>query len=149
MHVADELAAIEVLFRPSRWLDDPELFVERLVERLRRAVPDGESSRGDDAVQLLKGGAYNAAIIAAMSHLEATLRQRLDKQPWDEVRRPMSLRSLVDRAVDEEFIQPEARGFVLDWLPLRNNVVHTPAHATREQATQVVEGVRRILSRLE
>ncbi len=144
-HLVANMADIEVLYRSSRWLDNPDPFVNALIERLRRAVPNGELSRGDEAVRLLNVGEYNAAIIAAMTHLEASLRQRLDKPQWDEVRRPMSLRSLADRALEERLIHGEGRALLSDWITLRNSVVHTPARATREQATAVVEGVRRIL----
>lgn len=136
---------MEVLVRPANWLDEPDQFVNDLVHRIQLAVPNGEPSRGEEASRLVGKGEYNAAIIAAMSHLEATLRQRLEKQPRDEVRRPMSLRSLVDRAVQAGVMQQEAMAFVMDWIPLRNSVVHTGARATREQATAVVDGVRRIL----
>jgi hypothetical protein len=125
--------------------NEPDEFVSDLVHRLQLAVPQGEPSRGDEATRLLNAREYNAAIIAAMSHLEATLRQRLDKQPWNEVRRPMSLRSLVDRAVEQGALQQDGYAYVVDWIPLRNSVVHAGMHATREQATAVVEGVRRIL----
>jgi hypothetical protein len=134
-----------VLFRPSRWLDNPEVFVAQLVERLRRAVPEGEQSRGEEARRLLGVGAYNAAVIAAMAHLEASIRQRLDKQPWDEVRRPMSMRSLADRAIQQGLINAEDGILIQNWIALRNSVVHTRIFATREQATEVVDGVRRIL----
>jgi hypothetical protein len=143
--VTSDMAGIEVLLRPSDWLDEPEPFVSALVQRLQLAVPNGEPSRGDEALRLLDAGEYNAAIIAAMSHLEATLRQRLDKEQWDEVRRPMTLRSLVDRALEAGLIQYDGRSFVADWIPLRNRIAHTGASASRNEATLVVEGVRRIL----
>jgi hypothetical protein len=143
--VTSDMAGIEVLLRSSDWLDEPEPFVSALVQRLQLAVPNGEQSRGDEALRLLDAGEDNAAIIAAMSHLEATLRQRLDKQPWDEVGRPMTLRSLVDRALEAGLIQNEGRAFVADWIPLRNRIVHTGTRASRNEATLVVEGVRRIL----
>jgi SIR2-like protein len=144
-HVAFDAAGVEVLIRPPDWLDEPEPFSSALVERLRLAVPNGEQSRGNEALRLLNSDEYNAAIIAALSHLEAILRQRLDKEPWDEVRRPMTLRSLVDRAAKAGLIGPEGPAFVADWIPLRNRIVHTGAHASKNQAFTVVEGVRRIL----
>jgi hypothetical protein len=144
-HVPSDVAGIEVLLRPSDWLDEPEPFASALVERLQLTVPNGEQSRGDEAFRLLDLGEYNAAIIAAMSHLEAILRQWLDKQPWDEVRRPMTLRSLVDRAFEAGLIQPEGRAFVADWIPLRNRIVHTGGRASKNEAIAVVEGVRWIL----
>jgi SIR2-like domain len=143
--VPSDMAGVEILIRPANWLDEPDQFVNDLVHRIQLAVPNGEPPRGQEARRLLNAGEYNAAIIAAISHLEATLRQRLDRQPWDEVRRPMSLGSLVNRALAADEIQQEAGAFIMDWIPLRNSVVHTGARATRQQATVVVEGVLRIL----
>ncbi|MFA5956125.1 SIR2 family protein [Hyphomicrobium sp.] len=143
--LASDARESQILFRQSRWLDNPDAFVTELVERLRGGVPEGEPSRGDEAERLIGKGEYNAAVIAAMAHLEATLRQRLDKLQWDEVPNPMSLRSLVDRAIGHGLVNARDRDIVQEWIALRNGVVHTPARATNEQATHVVAGVRRLL----
>ena len=68
-----------LIYRSRNWFDDPEVFVGRLVEELRQLMPGGEQSRGGEARRLFDKGEHNAAVIAAISHLEATLREALAK----------------------------------------------------------------------
>jgi hypothetical protein len=80
-----------------------------------------------------------------MTNLEATLRERLDKQSWTDVRRPLALRSLVEKAILSQVLPPDSRDLVFSWIKLRNEAVHTPRLVSRTEAKAVVDGVERLL----
>jgi hypothetical protein len=111
----------QVVMRQETWVAEPEAFIARLLERLREFAPHTEALRGAEARRLLNAREYRAAVIAAMTHLEATLRERLENRPWlaktswESARRPMSMRSLVD----QNLAGPEL-GFDISDLPGSN-----------------------------
>jgi hypothetical protein len=134
-----------VLRRDDQWLNHPEEFASELVQHLQIIAPQSEFSRGEEARRLLIAKEYNAAVIAAMTHLETSLRERLDKQPWDEVGRPMSMRSLLMTAISRQIVRADDRRLIEKWIGTRNSVVHTAVHVNRQQAKEIVDGVMRIL----
>src|SRR5262249_5681014 len=98
--VPPEAAEFRFILRDEAWAEESDIFVGQLIERLRESAPHYEMSREGEAQRLLEVREYRAAVIAAMTYLEAVLRERLDKRPWPDVRRPMSLRTLIERAAD-------------------------------------------------
>src|SRR5262249_44104259 len=70
---------------------DDEL--QALIDALREVIPIDQQRR-HEAQRLFEAKEFRAAVIAAMSYMEATLRERLDKPTWGRVNRPMSLRNL-------------------------------------------------------
>jgi hypothetical protein len=80
-----------------------------------------------------------------MTLLESTLRQLLNKPPLEAVRRPMSMRQLLDLAL-KQGIAPDYYQDVLVWTKLRNDVVHRGRRVSRQEAQAVVEGVERIIN---
>jgi hypothetical protein len=144
--VPPEAAEFPVVFRQETWVAESDVFVNALVELLRRTAPSTDTSRGAEARRLLSAREYRASVIAAMTHLEASLRERLDKRPWQDVRRPFSLRSLVDHAVERNLVLATDRSKIDRWIRTRNAAVHTPQAVTARDARDVVEGVERILA---
>ncbi|WP_404924989.1 SIR2 family NAD-dependent protein deacylase [Mesorhizobium sp. ORM16] len=98
--------------------------------------------------RLFNAKEYRAAVIAAMSLLEAELRKRLDKEPWENVDRPLSLRQLFFRAIRAGHIENATEEEVSNWMKLRNTAVHTALPVGRNEAKAVVEGVERSLGLL-
>jgi hypothetical protein len=135
-----------VTVRPSLLSDESERFLEELRRTFTNLAHEVGVQRGDEPQRLLAQKEYRAAIIAAMTNLEATLRQRLEKGQWTDVRRPMALRSLVERAISADVIPQHSRDMVFGWMKLRNEAVHTSKPVTRTEAKAVVEGVERLLS---
>lgn len=144
-----DAAELQVLHRQESWLGDSDEFVDQLVQSLRRIVPEGEHSRGSEARRLLEAKEYRAAVIAAMTHLEAMLRERMQKSAWSDVRRPMSLRHLVDQAAEQGLIPISSTPEIMNWAHLRNDVVHTQAAVTPKMAKAIVTGVERIIQERE
>jgi hypothetical protein len=76
-----------------------------------------------------------------MTLLEAKLRERLNEIPLPQTRRPLSLRSLVDQAVEQQILPQQVRPRIDSWMRTRNEVVHPSMPIARAQAHDIVEGV--------
>lgn len=97
--------------------------------------------------RLFEAREYRAAVIAAMTLLEATLRQRLNDQlPGNLQGLPMSLRQLLDIAAKAGIAVEWPREEILGWIRLRNEAVHTARNISRNEAKDVVEGVESIVA---
>ena len=134
-----------VITRPNKITDDPEGFVTDLGDLLRTIAAETGVARLAEPRRLYDAGEYRAAVISAMTLLEAKLRERLNKSPWPQVRRPMSLRSLVDHAVEQQAIPPVVKTRMDSWMRTRNEVVHSSLAITKAQAREIVEGVMQLV----
>lgn len=144
--VPPEAMEFPIILRQETWVTESDAFITQLVERLRESAPQGEAVRGAEARRLLAAREYRAAVIAAMTHLESTLRERLDKRPWPDVRRPMTLRSLAELAAEQNLISHVARDSIDKWSRIRNSAVHTTQPVSARDAREIVDGVERLLS---
>ena len=113
--------------------------------RLRAIAAELGVGRVAEPKRLFEAKEYRAAVISAMTLLEATLRERLNKSPWPDVQRPLSLRSLIERAVQQQIIQPESISRINSWMRLRNEVVHSSMPIGKAEAREIVDGVLAIL----
>ncbi|MGC2331509.1 MAG: hypothetical protein WA581_08645, partial [Candidatus Acidiferrales bacterium] len=57
----------------------------------------------------------------------------------------MSLRSLVDHAVEQRVIQPGHKMRIDSWMRTRNEIVHSSMPITKAQARDIVEGVMELV----
>jgi hypothetical protein len=136
---------------PSIWINrssalyDDSDFVEEIGKRLFAAGERMGLAQRHEPQRLFSANEFRAAVISAMALLETTLRQRLEIPSRDRVRRPMSMRQLLDYARERQLIEgPEA--FLL-WNKIRNDAVHAGRTVTRAEAKMIVDGVDRIVSR--
>ena len=132
---------LPIIRRPNIITEDPEDFIGQLGETLRRLSAELGVSRQAEPQRLLQAKEHRAAVISAMTLLEAKLRERLDKAPWPQTRRPMSMRSLIDVATEQGIISRPFKDRLDAWMRLRNEVVHSAIPITRVQAAEVVNGV--------
>ncbi len=130
-----------VLRRPSKITDVPEGFIADLGGILREIAAQSGVERQAEPQRLFEAREYRAAVISAMTLLETKLRDRLNKIPWPQTRRPLSMHSLIDQAVEQEIIPPELRIRVDSWMRTRNEVVHSSVSISRAQAREIVDGV--------
>jgi len=137
-----------VLTRPNKLTDDSDGFIADLNGILRRIAAETGIERQAEPKRLFDAKEYRAAVISAMTLLEATLRERLNKSPWPQVRRPMSMRSLIDHAVEQNIIQPVLRTQIDSWIRLRNEVVHSSIAIGKAQAREMIDGVLALLGQL-
>jgi hypothetical protein len=138
-------ADFPVITRPDKITDDPEGFVTDLGNLLRTIGVETGVARLAEPRRLFEAKEYRAAVISAMTLLEAKLRERLNKSPWPQVRRPLSLRSLVDLAVEQQAIQLALKMRIDSWMRTRNEVVHSSMPITKTQAREIVEGVMELV----
>jgi hypothetical protein len=125
-------------------LSEDSAFVAELGHALQRLANEMGLAQNLEPRRLFEAKEYRAAVIAAMTLLEATLRQRLNKPVREAVQRPMSMRQLLSRAAEENILR-YSYDEVLSWTKLRNDAVHTAKPVARNQAKRVVEGVEHIL----
>jgi hypothetical protein len=130
--------------RRAQLLSDDNEFVSQLAKALEAIAEKMGLAQRREPRRLFEAKEYRAAVIAAMTLLESTLRQRLNTPSLEPVRRPMSLRQLLEFAV-KEGIAGDYYQDVLGWTKLRNDVVHGGRRVSRQEAQAVVEGVERII----
>jgi hypothetical protein len=134
-----------VLTRPNIISDEPEGFIADLAGLLRQIAAETGVERQAEPQRLLHAKEYRAAVISAMTLLEAKLRERLNKIPWPQTRRPLSMRSLIDQAVNQEVISQELRMRLDSWMRIRNEVVHSSMTVSKSQAADIVNGVMELV----
>lgn len=125
------------------YIDDS---IQRLTSILRQNVPQS-GWLILEADRLYQAREYRAAVIAAISYLEVSLRERLDKPSWIEARRPMSLRDLTRIAVQSSLINENDIRRIDKWIELRNHAVHSNTPVSRNEANEICFGVRQILNK--
>jgi SIR2-like domain len=138
---------IVALVRPDVLSDDSP-FIYELAHHLEDLANEMGLAQNLEPRRLFEAKEYRAAVIAAMTLLEATLRRRLNKPTRDVVQRPMSMPQLLNRALEEEILQDFDEVEVLRWTKVRNTAVHSALPVGRNEAKIIVEGVERILGRI-
>ena len=133
-----------IVIRPEKFPEDSEEFVQQLGKLFQSLDEEMGITQIAEPRRLLNAHEYRAAVIAAMTLLETTLRKRLDKGPLEEVQRPVSFREILNRISDFD-IRPFSREEILSWSKLRNEAVHYAKPIHKNEARAVVEGVERIL----
>lgn len=76
-----------------------------------------------------------------MTLLESKLRERFNKVSWSQARRPFSMRTLMDHALEQQIVSRELRDKIDVWMRVRNEAVHSSMVVSRAQAKEIVDGV--------
>jgi hypothetical protein len=137
-----------VLRRPGKFGDDPTTFVASLLETLHLIAGETGIERRAEPQRLLEVREYRAAVISAVALLESALREQMHKAQWPQASRPMSLRTLVEHAIDRGLIPRETRVQLDSWMRIRNEVVHSSISVSKAEATAIVNGILRIINGL-
>jgi hypothetical protein len=140
--------SFRVLRRPNLLTDDAEGFVADLGGTLRAIAEAAGMKRQAEPRRLFEVREYRASVISAMTLLEAKLRERFNKVPWPQARRPLSMRSLIDQALAEGLVTPEVRNRIDSWMRVRNEVVHSSMAVSRAQALEIVNGVLALIEQM-
>ena len=134
---------IQAIRRPLELSDDSE-FVWQLGRAFESIAMEMGLAQEQEPRRLLEAKEYRAAVISAMTLLETHLRQRLNKAPREAVRRPMSMRQLLDLAQEQGYMDLNY-GNLSEWTKIRNEAVHGGRLVSRSEAKVVVEGVESIV----
>jgi hypothetical protein len=135
---------LKVITRPDMLLEDSP-FIDELADLFQALARELGLAQNLEPRRLLNAKEYRAAVIAAMTSLEATLRQRLDNPSHESSRRPLSMRQLIELARRDGILEATYEEVLL-WAKLRNEAVHTARLVSRNEAKDVVDGVERILA---
>jgi hypothetical protein len=124
--------------------------IEQFIDRIRNWFAEigiqAREFRTEEPRRLYDAREFRASVIAAMTLLETSLRERLGKSTWTDSRRPMPLRSLIDSAILSNEITQDARPQIDRWMKIRNAAVHTARDVGKNEAREIVEGVEQLLN---
>jgi hypothetical protein len=141
---AFESHPLSVVVWPDVSVADPHEFLTQLDRWFARAAGRHKPLLLEEPTRLLAAREYRAAVIAAISLLEATLRQLLDV-PKTLPGRRMTLTALLDDAKKHGYLADFSVRTVLDWLYIRNQIVHGQVAVNKATAEEIVNGVFKII----
>ncbi len=95
---------LPVLTRAKNISDVTEGFIADLAGLLTGIAEETGLERNLEPERLFDAKEYRAAVISAMTLLEARLREKLNKVPWPQTSRPLSMRSLVDQGIERGIV---------------------------------------------
>jgi hypothetical protein len=124
-----------------------EVLRTELANRLE-SFSDEILPRENEPQRLLELGAYNAAIVSAMSLLEFELSRRLFPENVMQ-ERPLGLRSLLNMAVRRGILDPKDAATLEDFIALRNGIVHSQTTVRKPDAEQAVAAVLMAIQRMQ
>ncbi|WP_332767409.1 SIR2 family NAD-dependent protein deacylase [Phenylobacterium sp.] len=130
--------------------DDPSRFASELSAVLSIIAHDLGLGWEQEPQRLLMQGEGRAAVISAMTLLEARLRETLPPRAstlesrFPTKHRVESLRALLDQATALELISLKQRKRLDSWMKLRNEIVHTGMIVTQARARDAVNGIMEV-----
>jgi len=119
------------------FLADVQDWLSAAAERLRPALLA-------EPTRLLQAGEYRAAVMSAISLLESALRRRVDLADVSSPR-AATLRDLLEHATRQGLLRDVTVNQVIEWLKVRNEVVHSDRTVNKSKAEQIVNGVQAIV----
>lgn len=140
-----DLPKVHRLTRPDVSSADPVDFLEGLRSWLNDAAERFESTSMSEPHRLLSAGEYRAAVISSITLLESNWRKWLDI-PSSSSTRPMSMRNMLDLAHHQQLLGNYDVKTILEWLKIRNEVVHSDRKVTQKIAEEIVNGVLDIVT---
>ena len=138
---------VQVVRRPNLASIEVHDFLNRLGEFFEEKGKELAPRLAQEARRLFSSGEYRAAVISAITNLEATLKERLDITA-ERSTRHVSVRQMLDQAKRTEFLGQYEVYQVLEWLQIRNSVVHNDFTVNRRVAREIVDGVNNIIESL-
>jgi hypothetical protein len=128
---------------------EPEHFLQMIENWLSSLAKEIGPQLAEEPKRLLEIQAHRAAVISAMTLLEAKLRDHLAKQRIALPTRMTSLRQLLQVAQEKGIVDPATVGRVTGWMRVRNASVHTLDPVSSGVAQEIVEGVLETIAKLE
>jgi hypothetical protein len=134
--------------QPNLLSGNTEQFVREMATIFTRLSTELGIAQSTEPMRLFEAGEYRAAVIAAMTLLESTLRQKFHDEDAGRIFPLLSLGQLLEHALKQKLLlnfQSELRV----WIRLRNEAVHTGKHVANNEARNVVDGVQRAIAQLQ
>lgn len=136
-----------VVRRTSGPIADQPVLLRSFEQWFRAVAADIQPRLAEEPLRLLGVREYRAAVISAITHLEAMLRAALEKEeklPG----RAYSLGLLAELATRHELLTAAEYEQLRAWMRVRNMAVHSEDNVTRARANEIVQGVLAIGQRL-
>jgi hypothetical protein len=138
---------IETIRRSRRPFLEQEGFLNAVKVWFQRVAGEAAPELEDEPERLLRGRQYRAAVISAMTYLEATLRQRMELS-YERGSSAVGLGRVTREAAGRGLLLENELSKVREWTRVRNAAVHTQDPVSKSVATEIVEGVTVIIQRL-
>ncbi|MGE0456091.1 MAG: SIR2 family protein [Vicinamibacteria bacterium] len=142
-----DLADVRFLRRPTLPVEEPEPLLAEIDRWLTERAEAAKPKLAEEPDRLLRLREYRAAVVAAVTLLESSLRERLEPAVIERGA-STSVGRLVETARQSQIITPEEAGQLEAWRRLRNLVVHSPHRVTGKTAREAVTGILQIVRRL-
>jgi hypothetical protein len=143
----EHLLNVAFVRRPTSLLGDTEGFVALVGEWFQRISGDTLGRLGGEPDRLLEKKEYRAAVISAVSLLEARLREQLQQSQID-IRKVYSMQQLIKHAIEKGLIPAHEQFALNEIIRTRNVAVHMQGAVSAKSCREVVDTVRRILQGL-
>lgn len=102
-----------------------------------------------EPARLFEKKEYKSAIISAISLLEQSLLQKIEKNKFFVSHRIISLSKIIDIAFEGQLIDKKEHSSIKNWNRLRNRAVHKyDSIVQRKQAEELIQGINLIILRL-
>lgn len=135
-----------VITRPDVSTADPEDFLNQIKAWLTIAAEQFAPKSVLEPRRLLEAREYRAAVISSITLLESNLRKWLDI-PTAPSLKTITLRAMLEQAQHQELLGKYQVQTILNWLKIRNEVVHSDRKITKNVAEEIVNGVLDIVLR--
>ena len=145
--VSIDVKFARVLYRPSLTTIDVHHFLSNLEEWFSEEAKEYEPRLVNEVQRLLSAREYRSAVISAITHLETTLRARLD-YPMSRGKRFISIRNLLEAAADQRLLGGYEVKQIAEWLKVRNDAVHSKKAVSARLARVIVSGCEDITRKL-
>jgi len=142
-----DVSGITTVQRPKPSEPNNELFITQFKVWLSSAIQTPLPTVQDESFRLLELQEYRAAVVTAVSRLEAELRKSSQRAMPKEFP-PLGAAGLVHEAARKKIITPVDLEMLLGWIRLRNEVVHSFLRVEASEAKDVVSGIDEIILRL-
>jgi hypothetical protein len=135
------------IVRPANPIREAEAFLPHVNDWFQAVAGATRERLEEEPGRLLTKKEYRAAVISAMSLLEARLRSHLQPATGSSAK-SSGLLPLIDQAIEQQLIHPRHRESLRRWVRERNAAVHMRGPVSAKFARDMVNGIRRILQEL-
>ena len=142
-----DIQQIKILRRPKIASIDFRQFLDTMMTWFRESAIEIKPKLSEEPRRLLDAREYRAAVISAITNLELTLREQYGLQS-NIGRRHLFVRDILETAAIKEFLGDSKVRQVLQWLKVRNTIVHNHAPVSQNKAQEIVYGVEEIANEL-
>lgn len=142
---------IKVILRPKEPHIDSEDFLDQVNAWFQEVSLSLRPALSEEPKRLLDKREYRAAVISAVTVLEAALREKLSeyrKQTGEFVYPAQSLIPMPREAARLHIVSPGELESASVWIQIRNRAVHSSADVAENEAKAVVENILGIVDRL-